>query len=112
MNLSSALLVSLKTIVGGVTLNPAILGSLTAAGVLLKVFAEEKDFKSKSKKAKHAWESYSRTLAEIRTLLRGAEYSSAGFIQRLKALDEQIIQLGISADCFLKDYEKLIKNAK
>ena len=42
LNLSSALLVSLGTIAGGVTLNPAILGSLTSAGVLLKMFAKGK----------------------------------------------------------------------
>ena len=93
LNLSSALLVSFGTIVGGVTLNPAILGSLTSAGVLLKVFAEGNDFQIKREKAKLAWESYSSMLAALRTLLRGAGYSSENLIQRLKALDEQIIQL-------------------
>ena len=106
LNLSSALLVSLRTILGGITLNPAVLGSLSAAGILLKVFAEAKDFKGSSEKAKLTWESYSRMLAEIRTLLRGAEYSSSEMIQRLKALDEQIIQLGLSADSFLEEYER------
>ena len=83
MNLSSALLVSLGTIVGGVTLNPAILGSLTSAGGLLKVFAEGKDFQIKREKANVARESYSSMLAELRTLIRGADYSSEKLIQTL-----------------------------
>ena len=76
------------------------------------MFAEGKDFQIKREKAKLAWASYSSMLAELRTLLRGADYSSENLIQRLKALDEQIIQLKVFADCFQKKYEKIFKNAK
>ena len=66
------------------------------------MFAKGKDFQIKREIPKLAWESYSSMLAELRTILRGANYSSENLIQRLKALDEQIILLEVSADCFQK----------
>lgn len=39
-NLTAAGLVITGTIVGGVTLNPVILGVISGSGVLLKIFAE------------------------------------------------------------------------
>ena len=66
----------------------------------MKVYAEGKDFQIKRGKAKLAWERYFSMLAELRTILRGADYSSENLIQRLKALDEQIIQLEVSAGLF------------
>lgn len=47
INLSSTGLVVIGTITGAVTLNPIILGSISGAGILLKTFAEFKNYKKK-----------------------------------------------------------------
>ena len=47
--ISSVICVSTGTIVGGVTLNPAIIGSLTAVGILVKTVSEYKNYKKKDR---------------------------------------------------------------
>ena len=57
-NISSAALVATGTIVGGSTLNPIFLGSMSGAGLILKTFSEAKNFKRKVEICKFAYTSY------------------------------------------------------
>ena len=47
LNMSSAGLTVIGTVVGGLTANPAIIESITGAGLALKTFSETKDYKKK-----------------------------------------------------------------
>ena len=47
LNMSSAGLIVIGTVVGGLTANPAIIESITGAGLALKTFSETKDYKKK-----------------------------------------------------------------
>lgn len=52
--LSTGLIV-LGTVVGGVTLTPAILGAIAGAGLLVKTLSETKDYKRKIEMSTYAF---------------------------------------------------------
>ena len=54
-NITSTGLIAVDTIVGSVTLNPIILGTISGAGVLLKTFNAIKDSKKKIEMCKFAY---------------------------------------------------------
>ena len=45
--MSSTGLIVIGTVAGGLTANPAIIGSISGAGLALKTFSEAKDYKKK-----------------------------------------------------------------
>ena len=45
--MSSSGLIIIGAVAGGLTANPAIIGSISGAGLALKTFSETKDYKSK-----------------------------------------------------------------
>ena len=47
LNMSSTGLIVIGTVAGGLTANPAIIGSISGAGLALKAFSEIKDYKKK-----------------------------------------------------------------
>ena len=47
LNMSSTGLIIIGTVAGGLTANPAIIVSITGAGLALKTFSETKDYKKK-----------------------------------------------------------------
>ena len=47
INMTSNGLIAIGAVAGGLTLSPAILGSIFGAGLALKTFSETKDYKSK-----------------------------------------------------------------
>ena len=53
--MSSTGLIAIGAIAGGLTLQPAILGSISGAGVALKTFSETKDYKRKIEMSKFAY---------------------------------------------------------
>lgn len=58
INLISVSCVATGTIVGGITLIPIILGSISGAGLLLKTFGEIKGYKRKIDMCKFAYTTY------------------------------------------------------
>ena len=72
VNMSSTGLIVLGTLVGGVTLHPAILG----AGLLVKTLSETKDYKRKIELSKHAFTTYQKVLLDLRTALRGGQFDN------------------------------------
>ena len=61
VNIASVLLASVGVITGGATLNPIVLGKLTAAGILLKSYHEFKNIKSKTDLLKFSVTSYEKS---------------------------------------------------
>jgi len=57
-NIGSVALVVTGTVVGGVTLNPIVLGTISGAGLLLKTFSEAKNFRKKVEMCKFAYTTY------------------------------------------------------
>ena len=106
-SISSLSLIAVGTITGGITLNPIILGVINGVGVIVAGIAKKKDFKKKIEKTKMAYTTYEKVLVELRSALRGDEWNKQEFIDRIKILDEIIIDhCPSSADKFVEKYIK------
>ena len=105
--ISSLSLITVGTISGGLTLNPIILGVINGVGVIVGGVAKKKDFKKKIETTKMAYTTYEKVLVELRSALRGDEWNKEEFIDRIKILDEIIIDhCPSSADNFVEKYKK------
>ncbi|CAH3197159.1 unnamed protein product, partial [Porites evermanni] len=99
-------LIAVGTITGGLTLNPIILGVINGAGIIVAGITKKKDFKRKIETTKLAYTTYEKVLVELRSALRGDEWSKQEFINRIKILDEMIIdQCPSSVDNFAEKYK-------
>ncbi|CAH3189265.1 unnamed protein product, partial [Porites evermanni] len=106
-SISSLSLIAVGTITGGLTLNPVILGVINGAGVIVGGITKKKDFKKKIETTKLAYTTYEKVLVELRSALRGDEWNKQEFIERIKILDEMIIdQCPSSAGNFAEKYKK------
>ena len=104
--ISSLSLIAVGTISGGLTLNPIILGVINGAGIIVGGVAKKKDFKKKIETTKMAYTTYEKVLVELRSALRGDEWNKGEFIDRIKILDEIIIDnCPSSADNFVEKYK-------
>ena len=104
--ISSLSLIAVGTISGGLTLNPIILGIINGSGIIMGGVAKKKDFKKKIETTKMAYTTYEKVLVELRSALRGDEWSKEEFVDRIKILDEIIIdQCPSSVDNFVKKYK-------
>ena len=105
-NIGSVSLVVTGTVVGGVTLNPIVLGTVSGAGLLLKTYSEAKNYKRKIEMCKFAYTTYEKVLTHLRSFMRGLEYNDKEFIDYVKVLDEIIIDLCPPNDKFENKYNK------
>ena len=96
------------TISGGLTLNPIVLGVINGFGILLTNFGKIKNYKKKIEMLKIAFTSYEKVLVELRSALRGDEFDKNQFIDKMKVIDEMIIDQTPLADKYLKKYDKNI----
>ena len=94
------------TIAGGITLNPIILGVINGAGVIVSSISKIKNYKKKIKMTQIAFKTYEKVLVELRSALRGDEFNKKEFIDRMKLIDEMIIDQTPLADRFVKKYNK------
>ena len=106
-NIGSVLLVVTGTVVGGVTLNPVVLGTISGTGILLKTYSEIKDYKRKIEMSKFAYTSYAKVLTDLRSFMRGLEYDETKFLDYVKVLDDIIIDMCPLTDKFEKKYNKV-----
>ena len=90
INMSSTGLIAIKAVAGGLTLNPAVLGSISGAGLALKTFSETKDYKRKIETSKFAYTTYQKVLLDLRTALRRGSFDKNDFLKELNILDDTI----------------------
>ena len=106
ITISGILLVIIGTISGGLTLNPVILGIINGAGILLTNFGKMKNYKKKIEMTKIAFTSYEKVLVELRSALRGDEFDKNQFIEKMKVVDEMIIDQTPLVVKYEKKYNK------
>ena len=106
VNLISVTLVTAGTIAGAVTLNPVILGTITGAGLLLKTTSEIKQYSNKIAMFKIGLSTYEKTLVDLRSFLRGKEYSREDFIFKMNLVDGDLADLYSISEKILKKYKK------
>ena len=104
LNMSSTGLIIIGTVAGGLTANPAIIGSISGAGLALKTFSETKNYKRKIEMSKFAYTSYDKTLVSLRTSLRGGTFIKDDFLKEMTVLDETILDFAPLVTRFEKQY--------
>ena len=97
------------TLSGGITLNPIILDVINGAGVIVSSISKMKNYKKKIEMSQIAFTTYEKVLVELRSALRGDEFNKQEFIDRMKLIDEMIIDQSPIADRFSKKYNKKYK---
>ena len=74
INMSSTGLIVIGAVAGGFTANPAILGSISGAGLVLKTLSDMKNYKRKIEMSKFSYTTYQKILLDLRTVLRGGPF--------------------------------------
>ena len=103
--ISGLCLVAIGTISGGITLNPVVLGVVNGAGVIIAGVGKKNNYKRKIEMSRIAFTTYEKVLIELRAALRGDEWSKKEFVDRMKLLDEMIIDQTPIADRFESRYK-------
>ena len=106
ITISGILLVIIGIISGGLTLNPIVLGIINGFGIILTNFWKMKNYKKKIEMLKIAFTSYEKVLVELRSALRGDEFDKNQFIDKMKVIDEMIIDQTPLSDKYVKLYDK------
>ena len=99
-------LVTAGTIAGAITLNPIILETITGAGLLLKTTSEIKQYSNKIAMFEIGLSTYEKTLVDLRSFLRGKEYSRDDFIFKMNLVDGDLADLYSIPEKILKKYNK------
>ena len=90
------------TISVGLTMNPIILRVINGVGKVLTNVRKMKNYKKKIEMTKIAFTTYEKVLVELRSALRGDEFDKDLFIDKMKVIDEMIIDQIPLVDKFVK----------
>ena len=107
LELSSIGLTTVGAIVGGITLNPIILGSLTGSGIMIQAYLTKSDLNNRVDRCKFAFTSYERVLVQLKSFLRGLLYDESNFLSDLKVIDDIIIDQCPSIEKYFDKYDKV-----
>ena len=81
MNIASTGLIVIGAVAGGLTANPAILGSIPGAGLVLKTLSDTKKYKTKIDMSKFTFSTYQKILLDLRTAFRGGPFDKNDFLK-------------------------------
>ena len=107
LELSSIGLTTVGAILGGVTLNPIILGSLTGSGIMIQAYLTKSDLNRRVDRCRFAYTSYENVLIQLKGFLRGLPYDENIFLSDLKVLDDIITDQAPSIDKYSDEYNKV-----
>ena len=103
-------LVTVGTISGGITLNPVILGVINGAGVIVAGVGKKNNYKRKIEMTRIAYTTYEKVLIELRAVLRGDEWNKQKFVDRMKLIDDMIVDQTPEPDRFEIKYLNKFKD--
>ena len=103
-------LVAIGTITGGITLNPVVLGVVNGTGVIIAGVGKKNNYKRKIEMTRIAFTTYEKALVELRAALRGDEWNKQEFVDKMKLIDELIIDQTPEPDGFEIKYRNKFKN--
>ena len=106
LELTSIGLTSIGAIVGSITLNPIILGSLAGSGIMVQAYLTKTDLNKRVNKCKFAYTSYNKVLIQLKSFLRGLPYDENIFLSDLKVMDDIIIDNCPSIEKYSSKYNK------
>ena len=85
---------------------------MNGAEVVLAGIGKKKNYKREIEMNRIAFTTYDKVLVELRSALRGDEFNKQEFIERMKLIDEMIIDQTPLADRFAKRYNKKFTMSK
>ena len=106
LEMSSIFLTVSGVIIGSVTLNPIILGSITGSGVLIQGFLTKSDINKRVNMCRFAYTSYQKILVQLKSYLRGIEYNENELLSDMKTIDDIIIDQCPSIEKMSEIYSK------
>ena len=109
-SISSITLVAIGTITGGITLNPIVLGVINGAGIIIAGVGKKHNYKRKIEMSRIAFTTYEKVLVELRSVLRGDDWNKQDFVNRMKLIDDMIIDQTPEPDRFEIKYQNKFKN--
>ena len=83
-------MIVIGAVAGCLTSNPAILGSISGAGLVLKTLSDTKNYKRKIETSKFAYSTYQKIFLDLRTALRGGLFDKNDFLKELNILGDTI----------------------
>ena len=109
-SISSITLVAIGTITGGITLNPIVLGVINGAGIIIAGVGKKHNYKRKIEMSRIAFTTYEKVLVELRSALRGDNWDKQDFVNRMRLIDDMIIDQTPEPDIFEIKYNNKFKN--
>ena len=106
LNISSTGLIVIEAVAGGLTANPAILGSISGASLVLKTLSDTENYKRKIEMSMFAYPTYQKILLDLLTALRGGLFDKNHFLKELNILDDTIVDFASLVTRFEKQYAK------
>ena len=107
LELSSIGLTTIGAVLGGITLNPIIIGSLTGCGVMIQAYLTKSDLNNRVDRCRFAYTSYEKILIQLKGFLRGLKYDENIFLSDLQVIDDIIIDQSPSIDKYSDKYDKV-----
>ena len=98
------------TIVGGVTLNPIILGCISGPGILIQGYLSKSKIKTKAEMCTYTNTSYQKILTQSKSFLCGMTYEELIFLSDLKIIDDVVTDLCPPINGMSKKYDKIYGN--
>ena len=108
-SISSITLVAIGTITGGITLNPIVLGVINGAGIIIAGVGKKHNYKRKIEMSRIAFTTYEKVLVELRSVLRGDDWNKQDFVNRMRLIDDMIIDQTPEPDRFEIKYHNKFK---
>ena len=104
LELSSIALTTTGAIVGGITLNPIILASLSGSGVMIQAYLTKSDLNKRVDRCRFAYTTYEKILVQLKSFLRGLPYDENIFLSDIKIIDDIVIDQCPSIDKYFDKY--------
>ena len=109
-SITSIFLVAVGTISGGITLNPVVIGVINGAGVIIAGVGKKNNYKRKIEMTRIAYTTYEKVLVELRAVLRGDNWNKQHFVDKMKLIDDMIIDQTPEPDRFEIKYLNKFKD--
>ena len=107
-NLSTGKLIITAAVAGGITLNPAVIATLTGVGLISKAVASLKKYDKKTDQSNFARIENKKILDEILYYLRGELFDEKTLLDRLKLIDDFVTDHCMEIPAFIcEKYSKI-----
>ena len=98
LTILSMVMTTVGVIVGGITMNPIVLGVISGIGVVIHGLLRLKNYEKKIEACRLAQDRYQHVLNQIERFLRGEPYESVVFTHELQWVDDLIADFCLSVE--------------